>query len=130
MKRVWQRFVDFWTVPRFMALLLVVLAFFAFRYLATKPYTGPTNLSEDKASALGGSGYAFNVVMDNANRSPIHVAQTLANMREYFIDQGWHAQVVIHGASFMVTFPQQPAVCVAMPFSGDTFENDGRIVPC
>ncbi|MGB8197625.1 MAG: hypothetical protein WCF25_11530 [Acidimicrobiales bacterium] len=131
MTSLWERLRDFWTVPRFVALVVVISALFAVKFIATKPYTGPLNLSQDRASALDGSGFAYDQVMDNnADTQPIRVSQTLATMREYFQDQGWRAHVVVRGANFMVTFPGQPAVCVSMPFEGDMFQNDGVIVPC
>lgn len=101
---------EFWTVPRFVALVVVVAAFFAFKFIATKPYTGPHNLSEAQSDALNAWGEA--VVGNNGHLS---MAQSVTSIRSGFESQGWSASVTAHGTDFMITFHQQPAVCIHIP---------------
>jgi hypothetical protein len=130
MTSLWPRVRDLWTVPRFVALVVVVSAIFALKFIATKPYTGPLNLSQDKATALLAAGYAYLQEQDEPNNAHLHVSQSVANMRQYFRDEGQSAHVAVRGANIMVTFPNQPAVCISMPDVNGSFEHPAALASC
>jgi hypothetical protein len=130
MRSLWQRVRDFWTVPRFVALLVAVSAIFAIKFIATKPYTGPVNVTQAKATALLGAGYAYLQEQDEPNSAHIAVTASVTNMRQYFQDEGQPARVVAHGANIMVTFPNQPAVCISMPDINGTLEHPASLASC
>jgi hypothetical protein len=113
---MWQRVKDFWTMPRFGALVLVVLAVFAFSFITHKPsqapFYGPT---QDKASVLIEAGYVTDQEVSPINDLPVPVARTAAGMRKVYRNVGWHVHVYVRGAHIMVTFPKEPAVCVWVP---------------
>ncbi len=117
---MWQRVKDFWTMPRFGALVLVVLAVFAFAFIAHKPYQSPIyGPSQDKASVLTEAGFVTTEEISSTNDLPVPVARTAAGMRTAYRNAGWDAHVYVHGAHIMVTFPKEPAVCVWVPLLVD-----------
>jgi hypothetical protein len=130
MTSLWQRVREFWTVPRFVAVVVVVAALIAIKFIATKPYTGPLNVSQDKATALLAAGYAYLQEQDEPNTAHIPVTASVANMRQYFNDEAQTAHVVAHGANIMVTFPNQPAVCISMPDINGTLKHPASLASC
>jgi hypothetical protein len=112
------------------ALLVVVAAIVAIKFIATKPYTGPVNLSQDKATALFAAGYAYLQEQGEPNNAHLHVSQSVANMRQYFQDEGQSAHVVVHGSNIMVTFPNQRAVCISIPLIYKTLEHPAALASC
>ena len=130
MRSLWERVHDFWTVPRFVAIVVVVAAVIAIKFIATKPYTGPLNLSEDKATALVAAGYAYLQEQDEPNVAHISMTASVTNMRQYFYDDNQSARVVLHGTNIMVTFPNQPAVCISMPDIDGKLEHPTALASC
>jgi hypothetical protein len=130
MTSLWQRVREFWTVPRFVAVVAVVAALIAIKFIATKPYTGPLNLSQDKAVALVAANYVYLQDQDEPNAAHIPVTASVANMRQYFQDEAQSARVVLHGANIMVTFPNQPAVCISMPDIDGKLEHPTALASC
>jgi hypothetical protein len=112
------------------ALLVAVSAIFAIKFIATKPYTGPLNVTQDKATALFGAGYAYLQEQDELNIAHIPVTASVAIMRQYFQDEGQPVRVVAHGANIMVTFPNQRAVCISMPDVNGTLEHPAALASC
>jgi hypothetical protein len=108
---------DFWTMPRFSAVVLVVMAVFAFSFIAHDPSSGPTfSPTLDKTSVLtvAGNVYDGTEAENRTNGLPIPIARTVADMRkQYAGEHGVH--VFVDGANIKVTFPKEPAVCVWVP---------------
>jgi hypothetical protein len=104
-------------MPRFGAVVLVVLAVFAFAFIAHKPSTGPVfSPTLDKSSVLtvAGNVYDGTEAENRTNGLPIPIARTVADMRKQYADEhGVH--VIVDGANIRVTFPKEPAVCVWVP---------------
>jgi hypothetical protein len=116
MTSIWQRVKDFWTMPRFGAVLLVVMAVFAFAFIAHKPSQAPIyGPAQDKASVLTVASNVTEQEVSSINDLPVPVARTAAGMRTAYRSDGWHVHVYLHGAHIMVTFPKEPAVCVWVP---------------
>ena len=57
------------------------------------------------------------------------MAHTVADMRKAYGDEGWHVHVAVHGAHIMVTFPNEPTVCVWVPVIVNG-PKEPRIVAC
>jgi hypothetical protein len=116
---LWQRVRDSWSVPRFVALVVVILAVFAFKFIATKPSTGPVfSRAQDRNSVLTVAGNVYDGVEaeHRTNGLPVPVARTVAEMQKQYRDadeRGVH--VIVDGANIRVTFPKEPAVCVWVP---------------
>jgi hypothetical protein len=130
MTSLWQRVREFWTVPRFVAVVAVVAAIIAIKFIATKPYTGPVNLSQDKATALYAAAYVYLQEHDESDVAHIPVSASVTIMRQYFQIEGQSARVVRHGANIMVTFPNQPAVCISMPDIDGHLEHPTALAAC
>ena len=116
MTSIWQRVKDFWTMPRFGAVLLVVMAVFAFAFIAHKPYQSPIyGPTQDRASVLTVALDVTTQEVSSINDLPVPVARTAAGMRKQYRSDNWQVHVYLHGAHIMVTFPKEPAVCVWVP---------------
>jgi hypothetical protein len=103
-------------MPRFSAVVLVVLAVFAFAFIAHEPSGSPVyGPSQDKASVLSVSSTVMVTELSPTNDLPIPVARTAVNMRKAYRLDGWRVHVYVKGPHIMVTFPNEPAVCVWVP---------------
>ena len=114
---IWKRLKDFWTMPRFSAVVMVVLAVFAFSFIAHEPSSGSTfSPTLDKSSVLTVASNIYDGVEaeHRTNALPIPVTRTVADMRkQYAGEHGVH--VLVDGSNIKVTFPKEPAVCVWVP---------------
>jgi hypothetical protein len=107
-------------MPRFSAFVLVVMAFFAFAFIAHKPYQSPVyGPSQDRASVITEAGFATTQEISSTNDLPVPVARTAAVMAREYRTSGWHVHVYVRGVHIMVTFPKQSPVCVWVPLEVD-----------